>query len=166
MPLPNYQVLGSLLYSNHKRDFAFALSSIPIVTDYSAIEADLAEFLSKLHLWKPDYISSPLSAIICANLKTQVMNRIFVPNAPFPLSPANPIHGVYVSTSRESADEDSWRDYQDNYAIHPVVGGSGIAGDPFKISVGLQPDPKALPHTPDNAQYWILADVFAYKPPA
>lgn len=163
MPAQTYWFLGSAGYSTNKRDFALVPNVPQLTTDYTATETHILEFISKLYGWSCS-ISASTTPAICAALRAQVKNRIFVAGAPAPLSAGNPIKDVYVGTSRESTQDDAWRDAGGDFAIHPVINPNYQQGASVSICVGLQPNPDVSPQTPDNAMYWILADVFAYKP--
>ena len=152
--MTTYLVLGTSALSINQPVFRQLPS--PPNFDFDAThvptEAQLTEFITKLHGWQVDITATTYDGI-CTELRNKARNRIFGAGAPFPLSTGNPIADVYVNNSRESGEQDVWRDAS-GFAIHPVINKNYPAPGP--IFIGAAPHPAQ-----QNAQYWICADVVA-----
>jgi len=154
--MTTYLVFGSSAYSINQP--AFNLLPSPPSFDFDVTptkiptETQLNEFISKLHGWQVDITATTYEGI-CTELRNKTRSRIFGAGAPFPLSANNPISDVYVNNSRESGEQDVWRDAS-GFAIHPVINKNYPTPGP--IFIGAAPHP-----APQNAVYWICADVVA-----
>lgn len=158
MPQYTFAFVANSDYAFNAPNFAIIPSPPIIATDNNQLptEVQLQDFITKLHNWQADIVVAT-DADICTKLQAKVRNRIFAVGSPNHLIAGTPIIDVYVNTSRESGDEDMWRDPgSDTFAIHPTTNNYAQQG-PINIGVAQHPNPAPIP------SYWMYADVIAYK---